>query len=113
MGSTELVQQYFKVFYESYEFEKLYKIFDAKLKFIGPFIETESADAYIAQLISDPAMGCSYEIINWFEQGDKVNVIYWFKKGELKTIMSQLFECEGGIIKRIILVYDSGVFKGA
>lgn len=111
MRNAELVKVYFEVFFENHQFEKLYDIFAGELIFIGPFICSNTASEYINALKKDPPVNCSYEIIHQFEQQNKINVLYKFKSAEVEAWMSQLFEIEDGRIAKIILIFDSALFR--
>ena len=110
MTPLELAQSYMEIFYSGKNLDRLYGIFAESLHFQGPFYQFESARAYVERLQADPPVGCTHEPLHTVQEEDKVNLIYLFRKGSLATPMSQLFECEQGRIKKILLVFDSGSF---
>lgn len=99
------------IFYSGKDPVQLYGILADDLRFQGPFFHFSSARAYIGRLKADPPVGCACELLHAFQDGEKVNLIYRFRKGDVNTLMSQLFECGHGRIRRILLIFDGNAFR--
>lgn len=101
------IQKYFEIFFRSHDFNELYTIFSENLTFEGPLYQFSSAEGYINSLKDSPAINCSYEIIEQFEDNEKVNVIYLLRKGNTEKLISQLFQFKDDLIVKIILIFDT------
>ena len=110
MTPLALAKQYLDIFFSGEDFERMYEILAEDLHFEGPFFQSGTAQAYVESLQADPPVGCSYKLLQAFEDGDVVNLLYRFSKPGVLAMMSQLFETENGRIKRILLVFDTGAF---
>lgn len=106
----DVVMRYMEIFYSGNEMERLYLVLADGLKFQGPFHRFESSHDYVASLLADPPVGCTYRIVNSFENGDWINLVYDFSKPDVQTLISQLFEVRGNQITRMILIFDTGAF---
>lgn len=107
----ELALAYLDIFCDGTELERLRDLFAPDLRFSGPFVEFDSAGAYIESLLHNPPQDCRADILHVFEQENRVNLIYRFSRPGLSTLMSQVFEVRGGRITRIILIFDTGPFR--
>ena len=110
MTPLDVALQYMDIFYSGRELERLYAIMADGLRFEGPFFRFDSAHDYVASLLSDPPVGCEYQLLHAFEKGPLVNLIYEFSKPNIRTTMSQLFEVRDGKITSVRLIFDSGAF---
>jgi hypothetical protein len=110
MSPLDISLQYMEIFFSGQNIVQLNNILDDDLKFDGPFFSFSSCNDYVESLLSDPPVGCSYHMIQSFENGNMVNLIYEFSKPGINTLMSQLFEVQEGQITRIVLIFDSGNF---
>ncbi len=111
MKPLELAMKYMEIFFSGKNIESLRDIFAADLSFCGPFYTFDSSEEYISSLISAPPEGFEYEIISSFESGTSACLIYCFTKPGISTPMAQFFETKDGTISKILLIFDSVVFK--
>ncbi|MCO6490660.1 MAG: hypothetical protein J5I98_19750 [Phaeodactylibacter sp.] len=111
MKPIELAQKYLEIFYSGKNPGQLYGILADDLRFQGPFYHFSSARGYVERLKADPPVGCAFELLYVFHDDEKANLICRFRKGDVTTLMSQLFECGHGRIKRILLIFDGNAFR--
>ncbi|WP_455220889.1 hypothetical protein [Kaarinaea lacus] len=112
MSALDLALRYMEIFYSGREPDRLQSILHTDLQFRGPFVQFDSAQDYIASVEADPPVGCSYRLLNAFENENVANLLYEFSKQGITTTMSQLFEVQNDKITRIVLIFDSAVFAG-
>ena len=110
MTPLDIALRYMDIFYSGQELERLDAIMADEMCFEGPFFRFDSAHDYITSLLSDPPVGCEYQLLHTFEKGPMVNLIYEFSKPSIHTIMSQLFEVQEEKITSVRLIFDSGAF---
>lgn len=110
MKPLALALEYMQAFYSERDTEALGRVLHEDLVFRGPLFEFDSAEDYLDSLRADPPRGMHYEILHSFENGSSACLIYRFSKAGVDTPMAQLFETEGGRIKRILLVFDTKAF---
>ncbi len=110
MKPLALALEYMQAFYSERDTEALGRLLHKDLVFRGPLFEFDSAQDYMDSLRADPPRGMQYEILHSFENGSSACLIYRFSKAGVDTPMAQLFETEGGRIKRILLVFDTKAF---
>ena len=111
MSSRDSVMKYMEIFYSGQELERLHDVLADDLEFRGPMFRFDSSRDYVDSLLSDPPVGCSFQLLYSFEQGDWVNLIYKFSKGDISTNMSQLFKIRDNRITDITLIFDTGPFQ--
>ena len=110
MTSKQLAEQYMACFYGEAPLASMRAFLADDLIFEGPMFRFNSADAYMQSLLKEPS-NASYELVYQFQTKDSVCFVYKFFKQELETLMSQTFECVEGKIQKIVLIFDSAVFK--
>lgn len=111
MKPLELAAKYMEIFFGGGSMEPLLDLLQPNLVFEGPFFRGESAEEYVESLQSDPPRGLSYEIISRYETETEACIIYKFMKAGITTAMAQKFEVSGGKISKILLIFDTGVFR--
>jgi len=111
MKPLELAKRYMEIFFSGVNFDELGKLFAKDFTFVGPFYRFESAEAYINSLKSDPPKDLKYKIMKTFEEETSVCLVYQFSKPGVTTYMTQIFEVDGGKIKKIVLTFDAGAFN--
>jgi len=111
MKPLDLSLKYMDIFYSGNNIDDLSNIFSKDFSFEGPLYRFDSAKSYIDALKKDPPTGMTYEIIQTFENESTVCLIYQFLKQDISTPMAQVFEIEKEKIKKILLIFDTRVFK--
>ena len=111
MKPLVFAQQYMDIIYKTGELDHLWELFTDNLRFRGPFYEFNSAADYINSLLADPPKDFTYELIKSYEDASSACLIYRFSKPGISTIMTQFFEVEKDKICRILLVFDTQIFK--
>ena len=110
MTPLDLARRYLEIFYSGSDIDALRPLFADDLSFEGPFYTFDTAEAYLDSLRAAPPEGMTYDVIRAFESASSACVIYQFSKAGIQTPMAQLFEVDAGVIKRILLVFDTGAF---
>ncbi len=111
MKPLDAALRYMGIFFSGSDLEALRPLFADDLIFEGPFYTFDSAEAYLDSLRDDPPEGMTYDILASFESASSACLIYQFSKPGVQTPMAQLFEMEGGVIRKITLIFDTGVFS--
>lgn len=111
MTPIELALRYLEIFFSGNDLEALRPLFADDLIFEGPFFTFSSADAYLDSLRDDPPAGMAYELLATFERASSVCLIYRFSKPGVQTPMAQWFEIQGEVIRKIVLIFDTGAFS--
>lgn len=107
MNDDHVVSKYMEVFYRSGDFEVLYDIFSNDMKFEGPLIQFDNAEAYINSLKASPPNNCDFEIIEEYFNENSICLIYNFIKSDKQILMAQTFLIEAGLIKSIRLIFNA------
>jgi len=111
MTPIEITEKYMEILYSTGRLENLKELLSDEFYFKGPFYEFNSADDYVESLMSDPAVNFSYSDEKFYTNKNSVCLIYKFFKPGVTTHMAQEFEVINGKITKILLIFDSGVFK--
>lgn len=107
---TDVVMEYLDAFCSGADPGRLRRLLADDFHFEGPFYRATSADAYVAELASDPPPVCSYSVVHTFAEPPLVNVIYDFSKEGVEARVSQLFELSEGRIVHSLLIFDTADF---
>lgn len=99
------------IFFSGENLSELGHVLAPDLSFTGPFYAFHSAEDYIASLEADPPVGCAYELVGSFESESAACLVFRFTKPGISATMAQLFEVEGGRIRKIHLVFDTAPFE--
>ena len=110
MDAITLAREFLRIFYGDGDLEELNSILAEDLEFSGPFIQTKTAEAYMAALRKSPPQEMDYDILYEFESNCSACVIYRFSKPGVDVSMAQIFEAIDGKISKIILIFDSSKF---
>ena len=111
MRPIDLANQYMDIFFGGGSPEQLHHICHPDMIFQGPFVQFNSAPAYIESLKNDPSREMSYQLLHSYEDESSACLIYQFNKGKLSTPMMQYFETNNGKISRILLIFDGRPFE--
>jgi hypothetical protein len=111
MNELSLARQYLDCFFGKRPLDDMRELLADDLIFSGPFHQSTNADSYFKALLADPPVGVSYNILYEFEKDGVVCIIYEFNKAGVNTTMSQVFEVNNSKINKIVLVFDTSVFK--
>lgn len=111
MKPLELANRYMEVLFGNKPIDSLNGLLAESFSFQGPFYAFHSAPDYIAALERDPPEGFSYELLHAYENEHSACLIYQFNKPDISTPMAQTFEVVDGKISKIILIFDTQVFK--
>ncbi|KPK55898.1 MAG: hypothetical protein AMS22_02900 [Thiotrichales bacterium SG8_50] len=110
MSPLELAHRYIKSFVGELPLESMAPVLADDLRFVGPWFEFDSAQAYLESLRADPPQAARYEILNAFEDGNSACLIYRFSKPGVQALVAQTFEVRDGKIGRIRLIFDTKAF---
>ena len=111
MTPIELALKYMELIFTNGQPSRLHDILAEDMQFRGPFYHFNKANDYINSLKMDPPENFKYEMIKSYSDETSSCLVYHFSKPGISTIMSQLFEVRSNKITRILLVFDSQVFK--
>lgn len=110
MKPLDLAMKYMEVFFSGRNIEHLDQLLARNLTFEGPFCKFSSAGEYLDSLRRDPPEGMRYKILKSFENESCACLIYQFAKPGVTVPMAQIFEIEKNKIRKIILIFDTGLF---
>jgi len=111
MKPLKIALKFLDTFYHEDDPELLRELVHPDLSFEGPMYEFTSASDYIEALKQDPPRDMEYRIIKLFSDESSACLVYEFSKPGVKTNMVQLFDIDGGKIRRIRLVFDSAALE--
>lgn len=111
MKPLDLAQRYLDIFFSGEGLEALTDLLSEDCSFRGPFVNFDSAQDYIASLISDPPRDSSYKIISALGDDHNAIIVYHFSKPGITTPMAQHFEVTQGRISHISLIFDGLAFE--
>ena len=111
MKALDLAQKFMDIVFTTGEFDKLRNILADDLQFRGPLYNFDTAEDYINAMKAAPPEDFEYEMVKSFGKRSSACLIYKFTKPGVETVMTQVFEVENQKIQKIILIFDTAVFR--
>ena len=109
MNNREVAMEFLRCFCAG-DVSGLVSLLAADLRFIGPFHQFSSSNAYLDCLKNDPPEKCGYRVLSVTESGDSVSVYYDYEKSDRAITIAQLFKFKNQKISEILLVFDGRGF---
>ncbi len=107
----QLVDSYMDIIFGGGNPHELARILTPDCHFSGPWLQCDSATAYMDAMNEDPPTAFDYQIIAKVVDGNRVALFYHFRKANIETPMAQLFTTRDDRICDILLVFDTRVFE--
>ena len=107
MTALEIARRYMDIVFSGRDFERLRPLLADDFTFDGPMYKYRSADQYIRALSENPPQGFEYETIRAYEDAGSACLVYVFRKPGLEAKMAQVWEVEGGKVRRTLLLFDA------
>jgi len=106
-----LALRYMDILYNKKEPHLLMEILDERCAFSGPLYHFHSAADYIDSLKKNPPDGFGFDLIRSYEDENTACLVYQFHKPGIRTPMAQFFEVRNDKILKILLIFDSALFR--
>jgi hypothetical protein len=111
MTPLEIAYAYMDIVFSGRNFERLRPLLAEDFTFDGPMYQYGSVDQYIRALTENPPEDFAYETIRAYEDEGSACVVYVFTKPGVEAKMAQLWEMEGGKVKRTLLLFDASPLR--
>lgn len=113
-AAAEIVNAYLDAFTAG-EFDKARELVADDFSFHGPFIQTDSRDAFFAGAAPLAKIARGHRLLRQWEEGDEVSSLYEFRletpAGAGAVLMSEWHTVRDGLLRSARLVFDTAEFR--
>lgn len=110
MNNREMAMEFLSCFCAG-DVEGLVPLLAKDLRFVGPFHQFDSRDAYLDSLRNDPPEKCGYWVLSVTESEDSLSIYWVYEKSDGDLTIAQLFKFRDQKISEILLVFDGRGFS--
>lgn len=111
MTPLALATGYMDALFGEPDIDALADLLAPDLDFTGPFVTFDNAADYLDTLRASPPVGWRYQIIDAFDGDTTACLICSFARPGLETPMTLYVSERDGKIAKILLIFDTGMFK--